>query len=54
MAVQLEFLRSILYFSELSLAELESIRKLVFEKTADRAEVVLLEDESAANLYFVA
>jgi CRP-like cAMP-binding protein len=54
MAVQLEFLRSILYFSEFSLAELESIRKLVFERTADRAEVVLLEDESAENLYFVA
>ena len=54
MAVELEFLRSILYFSELSLAELESIRKLVFEKTAHRAEVVLLEGESAENLYFVA
>jgi len=54
MAVQLEFLKSILYFSDLGLAELESIRKLVFEKSADRAEVVLLEGESAANLYFVA
>ncbi|HUX47923.1 MAG TPA: Crp/Fnr family transcriptional regulator [Dehalococcoidia bacterium] len=54
MAVQLEFLKSILYFSDLGLAELESIRKLVFEKTADRAEMVLLESESAANLYFVA
>jgi len=54
MAVQLEFLKSILYFSDLGLAELESIRKLVFEKTADRAEMVLLEGESAANLYFVA
>jgi CRP/FNR family transcriptional regulator len=54
MAVQLEFLKSILYFSGLGLAELESIRKLVFEKTADRAEMVLLEGESAANLYFVA
>jgi CRP-like cAMP-binding protein len=54
MAVQLEFLKSILYFSGLSPAELESIRKLVFEKTADRAEMVLLEDESAENLYFVA
>jgi len=50
----LEFLKSILYFSDLGLAELESIRKLVFEKTADRAEMVLLEGESAANLYFVA
>ncbi len=54
MAVQLEFLKSILYFSDLGLAELESIRKLVFEKTADRAEIVLLEGEPAANLYFVA
>ena len=54
MAVELEFLKSILYFSGLSPAELESIRKLVFEKSADRAEMVLLEDESAENLYFVA
>jgi CRP-like cAMP-binding protein len=54
MTVQLDFLNSILYFSNLELGELESIRKLIFEKTADRAEMVLLEDESAANLYFVA
>jgi len=54
MAVRLEFLKSILYFSGLSPAELESIRKLVFEKSADRAEMVLLEGESAENLYFVA
>jgi CRP-like cAMP-binding protein len=54
MAVQLEFLKSILYFSALGIAELESIKKLVFEKTVDRAEMVLLEGESAVNLYFVA
>jgi CRP/FNR family transcriptional regulator len=54
MAVQLEFLKSILYFSGISLAELESIRKLVFDKTADRAEMLLLEGEPAENLYFVA
>jgi CRP-like cAMP-binding protein len=54
MAVQSEFLKSILYFSDLSFAELESIRKLIFEKTADRAEMILLEGESAADLYFVA
>jgi CRP-like cAMP-binding protein len=54
MAVQLEFLKNILYFSGLSPAELESIGKLVFEKTADRAEMVLLEGEPAENLYFVA
>jgi len=54
MAVQLEFLKSILYFSDLGLAELGSIRKLIFEKTAGRAEMVLLEGEPATNLYFVA
>jgi CRP-like cAMP-binding protein len=54
MAVQSEFLKGILYFSNLSPAELESIRKLFFEKTVDRAEMVLLEGESAENLYFVA
>jgi CRP-like cAMP-binding protein len=52
--VQLEFLKSILYFADLGFAELEAIRKLIFEKTADRAEMVLLEGESAENLYFVA
>ncbi len=54
MSVQLEYLQSILYFSGVSLAELESISKLVFEKTADRAEMLLLEGAPADNLYFVA
>jgi CRP/FNR family transcriptional regulator len=54
MAIHLEFLKGILYFSGLGSAELESIGKLVFEKTADRAEMVLLEGEPAENLYFVA
>jgi len=54
MAVQLEFLKSILYFSDLGLAELELIRELIFEKTVDRAEMVLPEGEPATNLYFVA
>ena len=54
MAVQLEFLKSILYFSDIGHTELESIRKLVFEKTADRAETILLEGEPATSLYFVA
>jgi CRP/FNR family transcriptional regulator, cyclic AMP receptor protein len=54
MAVQLEVLKSTLYFSGLGFAELESITKLVFEKTADRAETILLEGEPATSLYFVA
>jgi hypothetical protein len=31
MAVQLEFLKSVLYFSNLGPAELESIREFIFE-----------------------
>jgi len=54
MAVELEFLRRIPYFSDLGPAELESIRKLVFEKTAGRAEMVLFEGEPPEHLYFVA
>jgi CRP-like cAMP-binding protein len=54
MSIQLEYLKNILYFSGVSFAELESISKLVFEKTADRAEMILLEGEPAENLYFVA
>lgn len=54
MAVQLEFLKNVPYFSDLGPAELESIRKSVFEKTTDRAEMILLEGEPAENLYFVA
>jgi len=54
MAVQLEFLKDIPYFSGLGLAELESIRELVFEKTVERGEMVLLEGEAAEGLYFVA
>ena len=54
MAVQLEFLQSIPYFSGLGPAELNSIRRLIFEKTAERGEIVLLEGEPADGLYFVA
>jgi CRP-like cAMP-binding protein len=54
MTVESEFLRGILYFSGLSSSELESVRRSIFEKTADRGEMVLLESEPADNLYFVA
>ncbi len=54
MAIQIEFLKSIPYFSGLSLAELDSVRKLIFEKTAERGEMILLEGEQAEALYFVA
>ena len=53
MSVQIEFLKSILYFSGLSPDELDSVKKHVFEKTAERGEAILLEGESAEALYFV-
>jgi len=54
MTVQLDFLKGIPYFSGLAPADLESIKALVFEKTADRSQTVVLEGEPATNLYFVA
>lgn len=54
MAIQIEFLKSIPYFSELTLAELELVGKFIFEKTAERGELILLEGEPAEALYLVA
>lgn len=54
MTVELDFLKRIPYFSSLSPAELDSISKLIFEKTVDRGEIVLFEGEPADTLYFVA
>ena len=53
MAIEIEFLKSIPYFSGLSTAELESVRQAIFEKTAERGEVILFEDDPAEALYFV-
>jgi CRP/FNR family cyclic AMP-dependent transcriptional regulator len=53
MAVQIELIKSAAYFSGLSLAELDSIGKLIFEKTLARGEIVLFEGEPAKALYFV-
>ena len=53
MAIQLEFLKSITHFAKLSLAELDSIRKFMFEKTVAAGEIILFEGEPAKALYFV-
>ena len=53
MVVQVEFLESMPYFSGLSSAELELVGRFVFEKSAERGEIVLFEGESAGALYFV-
>jgi CRP/FNR family transcriptional regulator len=54
MAIPLELLKSIPYFSGLGHEELEAIRQVVFQKTAERGEVVLLEGEPGQALFFVA
>ncbi len=53
MVVQVEFIKSIPYFSGLGQAELDSIRKFIFERKADRGEMLLFEGEPAETLYFV-
>jgi len=53
MAIQAEFIKSIPYFSGLSPAELDPLRGLIFETTADRGEFIVLESEPAEALYFV-
>lgn len=53
MAIQLNFLKSSPYFAGLSPAELDSVRQLIFEKTVERGEVILLEGEPAEALFFV-
>jgi len=54
MVIDVEFLKSIPYFLGLSLTELDSIKQLVFEKTAERGEVIMLEGELAEAFFFVA
>jgi len=54
MAADQEFLNRIPYFSGLGPVELDGIRKLIFEKTFERGEMILIEGESAEALYFVA
>lgn len=53
MSVKVEFLNSIPYFSGLDLAEVESIKRFIFERTAEKDEFILREGEPAEALYFV-
>lgn len=53
MAVQLDFIKSTPYFAGLGQSELDAIRKFVFEKKAERGEIVIFEGEPAETLYFV-
>lgn len=53
MAIQISSLKSIPYFSGLSDTELGSISRHVFEKHAERGEILFFEGEPADVLYFV-
>jgi len=53
MSVDTDFLRSVAHFSGLGLAELRSIAKFVFEKSAQRDELIVEEAEPGEALYFV-
>jgi CRP/FNR family transcriptional regulator len=53
MAVEVEHLKSLPYFSGLGSGELEAIRQLVFERSVNRGELILLEGEPTQTVYFV-
>jgi CRP/FNR family transcriptional regulator len=54
MTITIERLKTIPYFSALDANALESTRRVIFEKRAERGEIILLEGESARALFFVA
>ena len=53
MAVEIELLKTVPYFSGLSTPELEAIKEHVFEEAAERNDMILLEEEPASAVYFV-
>lgn len=54
MSVNMESLQSSTYFSGLSSEELDSVRKLIFQRTVARGEIILFEGEPAQAVYVVA
>jgi CRP/FNR family transcriptional regulator len=53
MAVTLEALQAIPYFSGVEVKELESLKQALFEKAVPRGEIVLVEGEKSNLVYFV-
>ncbi|MDD4859126.1 MAG: Crp/Fnr family transcriptional regulator [Dehalococcoidales bacterium] len=53
MTVQIDLIKTNPYFANLSPAELDAVAKLLFEKTAERDDILLFEGEPARVLYFV-
>jgi len=54
MGVQRDFIKSLPYFAGLDDDTLDSVRKYVFEKKAERGEMLSFEGEPSDTLYFVA
>ena len=53
MGIQMDSIKSIPYFAGLDQAELESIKKHIFEKKVVRGEILVFEGEPADTLFFV-
>jgi CRP/FNR family transcriptional regulator len=53
MAIQIESIKSLPYFAGLEEPVLEMIKQYVFEKKADRGEILAFEGEPSDTLYFV-
>lgn len=53
MTIQIEFLKSVPYFTDLNADELNSLRTHIFERTVARGEIIILEDEPSGTLFFV-
>lgn len=53
MGIQPDIIKSLPYFTGLDQAELESVRKYIFEKKAVRGEILVFEGEPADTLFFV-
>jgi CRP/FNR family transcriptional regulator, cyclic AMP receptor protein len=53
MAIEIEQLKNLAYFTGLNNSELEEIKKYFSEKTADKGEIFLFEGEWSDYLYFL-
>lgn len=53
MAIEIESLKAVNYFAGLDSSEVESIKRYMIEKTAEKGELFLLEGEWSDYLYFL-
>src|SRR4030066_1166806 len=53
MTVDLEFIKNIPYFSGLNADELQSVKKVMIKKTAERGEIIIMDGTPARKLFFL-